>query len=366
MKNRILFLGNLSGGGLERRMSELIRSLHERGDFEIHLMLTKGLPINYSYTLNYVDSYKEIDYTKSRLYTIFQVWSYIRKVKPQIVHGWSLNQCYRIVIIRRFLPQFYFIAGFVGDGNKEFYPGSQRREQEVYRNCDIIVSNSKAGLLSHNVPSDKSLVIYNGFNSCRIPSINKAGDYREELCVNGMRVVMMVARMDAAKDYNMFIDAIKIINQHRCDIKFLFCGHGPDELSLKKRVTDENVKNVVFLGFRKDVEYLLQITDLSVLCSSKVHNEGVSNSILESLAMGIPVIATRSGGTPEIVEDGENGYVIECGDSVSLANKIEKLLDDNLKYEQFSLNARKTINGKFTINKMVGDYIKLYQTALNH
>jgi len=362
MKKRILFLGDLGGGGKERRMSELIRYLSEGGGYDIFLMLNKDIRRDYPQTLNFVTGYREIDFNCGIWNRIKQVGDYVKEVRPDIVHSWHEYFSLYIDLQKPLLPHFYYIAGFVADANPDgFLRGLA--DKLTYMLSDKVISNSKAGLIAHHVPIKKSTVIYNGFNEDRIPKEDKREETRKSLGLVQESVVMMAGRMQRGKDYNTFIDAIKLLNNKVNNVKYLFVGHGEYEERYKARVKSEEIENIIFTGFRKDIEYIFQIAELSVLCTDEFHNEGVSNVIMESMAMGLPVIATRSGGTPEIVTDGENGYLISVGDANTLATRIEKILKSDELRMKFSDKAKETVRGRFSIGKMVGDYINVYQKA---
>lgn len=360
---KILFLGDLGGGGKERRMSELIRNLSETGLYEIYLMLNKDAKKDYPQTLDYVQGFKEIDFHGSILKRMRQVRQYICELKPDIVHSWHEYFSLYIDLQKCLLPKFYYIAGFVADANKDAFLRGMA-DKLTYSLSDIVISNSQAGLLAHHAPMSKSIVIYNGFNEDRRPQSDKSIETRNALGIKDENVVIMAGRMQQGKDYDVLIDAAKILNKSHTNIKYLFVGQGEYESRYKMRVREEHIDNIIFTGFRKDIEYLFQIADVSVLCTNNSHKEGVSNVIMESMAMGLPVIATRAGGTPEIVQDGVNGYLIEVGDSNNLANRIEDIINNKKLRFYLSTKAKETIEDKFSIEKMVGDYINIYNKAL--
>ena len=363
MKKRILFLGDLCGGGKERRMSELLRYLNICERYDLYLMLNKKAKRDYPQALQCVNGVCEIDFSGSKLQVLRQIRECILTIKPDIVHSWHEILSVYVGILKPILPKFYYIAGFVADANKDgFVRGVADRL--TYLLSDIVISNSQAGLIAHKVPLWKSKVIYNGFNEDRIPPINDEEALRFSLDVVDAKVVAMIGRFQRGKDFDTFLDAIKIVNKHTQGIKFLLIGQGENLERYRKRVSDETIKNVIFTGFRDDIEKIMMITDIVVQCTNASHNEGVSNVIMEALAMGVPVIATNAGGTPEIIDKGVNGYLIEAGDSVALASNIEKLINDSSLRRKLSEGGKNTIANKFTIKKMVDDYCKIYDYAL--
>ena len=126
---------------------------------------------------------------------------------------------------------------------------------------------------------------------------------------------------------------------------------------------DNGINNIRFLGQRNDVEKIIEFCDISVLfTNNNVHAEGVSNTIMETMAVGRPVIATKGGGTAEIIENGVNGYIIAPKDIASAIEIIINLLSDTNIYEKISRNAIDTINAKFLLTDKTKEYISLYNS----
>jgi glycosyltransferase involved in cell wall biosynthesis len=119
--------------------------------------------------------------------------------------------------------------------------------------------------------------------------------------------------------------------------------------------------NVYFLGKRTDVPTIISNLDVSVLSSI---NEGFSNVILESMAASKPVVATKVGGSPEMVTNGVTGYLVPPADSQSMANAIIKLLQNPDEAKTMGAAGRKIVQEKFTVEAMVKSYERLYVSLL--
>jgi glycosyltransferase involved in cell wall biosynthesis len=120
------------------------------------------------------------------------------------------------------------------------------------------------------------------------------------------------------------------------------------------------------LGFRADVEQILYISDLSVLCTNpQKHKEGVSNAILESMAIGVPVISTNDGGTPEIVKDNYNGFLIEAYNHEQLSQRIIQITEDINLRQRLSNGAIEIVQEKFALPFMVDQYEIMYKSLIN-
>lgn len=355
----ILFVaGSLKAGGKERRMGELIRSLKMSGKHRIYLALFEDV-FDYEYVKEYIDGKYIINRNCSKYTTLKGLYNYFKKVKPEIVHVWIIRACLYFSIMRIFL-NFKYILGTVADANKNSF--STRIVHTIsYLLCNKIISNSEAGLIAYKVPKEKSVVIYNGFNKDRLNPKETGDSICNEFNLKNKKVITMVARLDPSKDYKMFLDVAKYVGKILPETKFLIVGKGPNEESLKRYSVDNNITNVIFCGYRNDIEAIYKASDIAVLCTNSfVHAEGISNSIMEGMACGLPVVATKGGGTAEIVKDSYNGFLIDPQNIKCMAEKLIYLIRNEEKMKLFRENALKTIEEKFTIDIMTSQYMKVY------
>jgi glycosyltransferase involved in cell wall biosynthesis len=139
----------------------------------------------------------------------------------------------------------------------------------------------------------------------------------------------------------------------------LAIGNGPQWDFYKNQIMDDESKYIKMIGSLDDVDEIFQVCDLSVLTSN--HGEGVSNSIMESMAWRVPVIATNNGGTPEIIEDRVNGRLIDDQTSERVSSFITELIDHPDVLEKMSEKAFQTVKDNFSLQRMTVEYIELYQ-----
>ncbi|MCL7745938.1 N-acetyl-alpha-D-glucosaminyl L-malate synthase BshA [Halalkalibacter alkaliphilus] len=144
--------------------------------------------------------------------------------------------------------------------------------------------------------------------------------------------------------------------------KLLLIGNGP-ELAVARQLAKQLQveEKVLFLGNQKHIAELLSMSDLMLLLSEK---ESFGLVALEAMACGVPVIGTRTGGIPEVVVDGETGYLCEIGDTDCVADKAISLLQDAASYEAFSLRGIERVKTIFHSRIIVSRYEKLYQQIL--
>ena len=233
----------------------------------------------------------------------------------------------------------------------------------TYSFSDFILSNSYAGLRSYNSPRLKSICIYNGFDFNRIKNIKEKQNVINEHNIRTEKIVGMVARFHKSKDYYTYImSGIKII-QKRNDVTFLAIGDGDTFKQCVELVPQKYNDNIRFLGNQKDVESIINIFDIGVLTT---YTEGISNSIMEYMALGKPVVATKNEGNAEIVQDNRTGFLVTPRDISALTEKIDFLLNNNNIAINMGINGKKRLEKEFNLEKMTDAHIKIYEQCLRN
>ena len=134
-------------------------------------------------------------------------------------------------------------------------------------------------------------------------------------------------------------------------------------MDLEKYVESKNLSSkIVFTGKRKNIFHLLKISDFFVLPS--IEREGLSIALIEALAMGLPVIGTRVGGIPEVIEENSNGFLIEPDNANELADAISKLIQDRALMEKMGKVGTKISLSKFSNSRMIEEIEKIYSILL--
>ena len=362
---KILFLfDGLHRGGRERRFVQLVKGLNEKGYTDLY-MISSLDSITYEEIYNYHIIISIISRKEKNFYS--RLIKRINEISPDIIQTWSLvSTCYYDVV--RFLckKRPVYINSFISDCNyKRLSLCKKINVRASYFLSDTITANSKAGLIQYKVPKSKSLCLYNGFDLDRLDKVYDKERIKIKYNVSTKHVVSMFARMQYHKDYRTFLNTAARIIKDGYDVTFLCVGGGA---MLNKNMTIVNPsdrKNIIFTGQVKNVDELMSVSDVSVLCTNtNAHQEGISNSILESMAFGIPVIATTGGGTNEIVIDGYNGYLISPKDEDALYQKIMNLHNNNHLRAEISSNAKKHVVDNFSLEKSTSQYVELYNSVL--
>ena len=175
------------------------------------------------------------------------------------------------------------------------------------------------------VAADKLAVVHNGVEPAS-PARDRAAIRRELAIGDDAPVCLMIARFTAQKGHAVLLQAMPLILRRRPTARFVLVGSGPFEAECRARARDLGVTQAaLFLGRREDVPDLLAMADLLVLPSTF---EGLPLVILEAMAAGLAVVASRIGGVDEAVEDGRTGWLVPCGDPAALSDAVLSVLDD--------------------------------------
>jgi glycosyltransferase involved in cell wall biosynthesis len=213
---------------------------------------------------------------------------------------------------------------------------------------------------SDHVPPGKVTVLLNGVDLSRFRQEEEGSrPIREHLGLPlDRRVVTCVGQLIDFKGINYLVDAADLLRD-REDLFFLIVGDGDRRSALDEQVRRLGLEDRVrLLGKRDDVHDLLSASDLFV-CPS-VWDEALGYVILEAMAVNLPVVASRVGGIPEVVRDGENGLLVAPRDPAALASAIAGLADDAGRRERMGQAARRLIEESFSLERAIDSTVALY------
>ncbi|HUS58100.1 MAG TPA: glycosyltransferase, partial [Planctomycetota bacterium] len=175
-------------------------------------------------------------------------------------------------------------------------------------------------------------------------------------------LIGVVASLHPWKGHRMFIRAAGIVHRARPDVRFLIVGGGTELAVLQALARDVGVSEaVVFAGARKDVPELLALMSIFALSSP---SEGLPNAVLEAMACARPVVATRAGGTAEVVDHGNTGYLVPVGEHAALAEKLLVMLADPARAEEMGSRGRQRALAEFSGKRLVESVTQLYEALL--
>jgi glycosyltransferase involved in cell wall biosynthesis len=235
-----------------------------------------------------------------------------------------------------------------------------RAQAAVLRWCDAVVCNSHAAadrLVEQGLLTRRVVVIPNGLPASAfaetLPSLPRGP---------GILRVGMIARMNArSKNHAVFLRAAARLCSKFPTLEFLLVGDGPLRSELEREAGNLGLKACIsFLGDRQDIPAILTSLDISVLPSS---SESLSNAVLESMAAGVPVVASRVGGNAELVAS-DRGILVAPDDDRAFADAIERLLRDEAMRAEFGRNAKQFAKANFTLEQMRQRHEALYAELL--
>jgi glycosyltransferase involved in cell wall biosynthesis len=374
----ILFaIGSLGIGGAEKQMALLIKYLTGM-NFNCHLFALESFgPIEPYLRKNNIAIYAGGYYSKKptvvKIFLLIRaelrLLQVIRKIKPNVVHAYLPLTNFMGSVAGRIANAPLIITSKRALGtHQDRNRGWRIFDMASFRLSHWVTVNSKA-VGADTIQRDmgntsKIKLIYNGLEFDQFkPQNSDKRAIREALQLDPDKKIMItVANLIPYKGHRELLEAVAVVTRNHPDSLFLLVG---EDRGIRENLEDLSrelgiMKNIIFMGQRNDIPSLLAASDIAVLPS---HEEGFSNVILESMAAGLPVVATRVGGNPEAVIDGETGWLVTPKHPPELALKIMDLLDEAEKAKIWGESGRRLVKEKFSAEKMVAAYMELYSLS---
>ncbi len=368
----MLLADSLGNGGAERQLALLAAGLPAAwqrrvcalggGPFESHLR-AKGVPV-------------EVLARRSRLDPALAagLWRTLAASPPDVVHSWGWMSTALAGPLCR-LMGLPLIDGTIRAGAvRRMRLGAVRPDHprlgRIGMACATsIVANSRAGLEAWGIGSKKGVVVHNGFDWSRLrsqPIAAETGGRRRVESEDGFTVVM-TARMTRDKDYSTVIDAARLLRQAGRTWRFILVGDGEERSRLIREAADLVHEGAVeFPEPSLEVLGYVRGADVGVLMTNvALHQEGCSNTIMEYMACGLPVVCSEGGGNREVVVDGTTGLVIPPSDARELAASLVFLHDNASERRAMGEAGRRRIEESFSVERMVAGFVRVYENALS-
>lgn len=349
-------IGQLSIGGTERQLLELVRGLN-RARFEpLVVSLYGNAPLKAAFEKVDCPVYLLEREKRGRLATTLQLYRLFRSHRPHLVHAFAYASRAAIPAAR-LLGNVKVIVSLRTD--PEWQVTSV--DKMINALADVITSNSHAAAekIAHSWPRLLHYLIYNGIDLFAFDATKNS--HHRPFSVNN-KILGVVARLAPVKGLEMLLEAFAQIHGKIPNAHLWLIGDGPLRNYLETKAREMGLAdNVVFWGIRDDIPALLAQCDIGVLSS---HWEGLPNAILEYMAAELPVVATRVGGVPEVVIDGETGLLVPPGNPQALADALLSLLSDTELARRMGQAGRRRVEQYFTLERMVKENEKLYLELL--
>lgn len=253
---------------------------------------------------------------------------------------------------------------------KNYYPDQVKRRMAyrwVSKTATMVAVSEDLRLFLQDrvgVPRDRITRIYNGVDMPERLSREGVAQFRCDLGIQPSEFAIgIVGSLYPVKGHRHLFDAFRSVLKLQPKTKLLVVGQGDLEPSLKQQAFDLGIDHAVsFLGLRNDVPNILAALDLFVLPSL---SEGLSVALLEAMSTGVPVVASRVGGNPEIVQDGQTGLLVSPENAQELADRILEMITHREKAKLFGERGRERVSQNFTTARMLGHYQDLYTECLS-
>lgn len=356
-------LSDVKIGGAGVWLLNLLGSI-DRERFEIKVVLPQGSMLagkvrELGFEAITVEGMKDRSFDRAAVSLLLEIF---RKEKPQLVHTHASLSARlaakmsgaKIINTKHCMDgRRTGIKGFAGACLNNWLSDSTVAVSEAVRQ----------NMLDNGADKEKISVIYGGIRPVRELDEEEKNIVRRKWGISDQdTVVGIVARLAEVKGHKYFLEAAEIISREKKDVKFVIAGGGPKEQELKEQAKSLGLEaKVVFTGFMENVHEILNILDINVISSL---SEALCLSLIEGMSISKPSVGTNTGGVPEVVKDGYNGFLVPAGDPEKLASAVLKLINDPELRRTMGDRGRELAAQSFTAGAMAMDIEELYEAVV--
>jgi L-malate glycosyltransferase len=361
----LIFVDSFRLGGSERQGVELAKRLSRR-EFEPSVVcftkegpLIKELPTD----ISEVESFPLNGFRSAgTLHQAARLYQYLRRRRIDVLQCFDFYSNLFAIPIARLARVPVVLAARREEGVTK--TNNQRLAQQlVYRLATGVVANAEAlkeqVLQNNGLSKRKVWVVHNGLDTQRFTDVEHSSKSEDVNRSTGITIAV-IANLRPEKGHSMFLQAAKLLIEKGRMAHFIIAGDGSMKNEIKSQIAGMSLgKQVEMVGAIGDIPAFLKSIDIAVLPS--LRNEGFPNSIMEAMASSLPVVASDSGGTRELVIDGETGFIVEPGVPEGLADRLGKLCDDRELRIKMGEAGRFRVMSHFTADKMAEKFGALYR-----
>jgi len=290
----------------------------------------------------------------------------VRRLSPDIVHAHDAHGIAMAALALSMGATSTIGAGggapvLVAARRVDFHLRGNSFSRWKHRQVDCFIAASEAirqMLVADGVPADHAVTVHEGIDVDHVMAAPPVNVHEAFWLPHDAPVVGNVAALVPHKGQRHLIDAAHLVVHEIPDARFVILGEGELRESLERQVRDHHLeKHVLLPGFRTDVLGCLKGFDVFAMSSV---TEGLGTSLLDAMACSRPIVATRAGGIPEVVEDGVTGLLVPPRDHRALAQAIVGLLKDDALQRRMGAAGLARVKGRFTVERMVEGTAEVY------
>jgi glycosyltransferase involved in cell wall biosynthesis len=290
----------------------------------------------------------------------------IKQLRPDIVHA---HDPHGVAMAALALSMSTQLAKppLVAARRVDFHLKGNSLSRWKYRQVDCFICASEAIrtlLVSDGVPDARTVTVHEGIDIGRADSAPLANLHEELWLPHQAPIVGNVAALVPHKGQRHLIESVVLILPQVPDARFVIAGEGELRPALERQIKEHYLeKHVILAGFRPDVLSVHKAFDIFAMSSV---TEGLGTSLLDAMACGKPIVATTAGGIPEVVADGETGFLVPPRDHEAMAGAIVRLLKDEGLRKQMGEAGRARACTLFSAERRVQETLRVYQRVAMH
>jgi glycosyltransferase involved in cell wall biosynthesis len=288
----------------------------------------------------------------------------IKQLRPDIVHAHDPHgvAMAALALSMSTLPKK---PRLVAARRVDFHLGRNALSRWKYRQVDCFICASEAIrqiLLRDGVPRPRAVTVHEGIDMARVEAAPAAPLHEELWLPHQAPIVGNVAALVPHKGQRYLIDAAADVVRHEPDARFVIAGEGELRESLERQIRHHRLeKHVLLAGFRSDVLSVHRAFDIFAMSSV---TEGLGTSLLDAMACAKPIVATKTGGIPEVVEDGVTGFLVPPRNHEAMAHAILRLLADEGLRRRMGEAGLARVRERFTAERMVRNTLTIYERVV--
>ena len=356
-KSVLILVDGMPAGGTERQIVELLKGFQNNKKIRILIgVLEKGGEREteaYKYASEVVPIKRFFKYDFSFVIPLLKI---VKKYQIDLIHTFGCSSDFGGVIASK-IHKIPIINGSIRNARSRLNRRDLFSKYCMYFST-WIVANSHAGLKAYGMDKMKNTcVIHNGIDMKRFVAIESKSLTSPTLC--------MVGNFTQKKDQKKLIDTIPLLIEHYPHLKLILVGRGKKLIELETQVQTLKINNhVSFVTDCNHPESIIGKCDIGLLLSPE--GEGLSNVIMEYMAMAKPVIASAKGGNAELVKHGKTGFLINDQTSDEICKYVKYLIDSPDIANQMGMEGKRVLMSKFSLSNMIENYEKLYCSLIEN